>query len=321
MRMRWKMLFAVLGALLLAVGLIVALAVASVWAPDRPVDELKARWAPPPSTFLPLAGMSVHLRDQGPRDDPLPIVLIHGTSASLHTWEGWAAELAKDRRVVSFDLPGFGLTGPSPEGDYSIPAQVRFVGQLLDALHIERCVLAGNSLGGYIAWATALAAPQRVEKLILVDASGYPLASTSVPIGFRIAAMPGVNRLFESILPRRIVEASVRSVYGDPGKVTEQLVDRYYELALRAGNRHALGRRFAVMLKEDDSKRIAAIRQPTLILWGGRDRLIPPAQAERFHKDIEGSELVVFDDLGHVGQEEDPQRTVAEVKRFLGMTR
>lgn len=309
------MLFAVLAALVLLVVLVIG----SVWAPDRPVETLKAKWAQPPSTFMPLAGLSVHVRDQGPRGDPLPIVLIHGTSASLHTWEGWASELSKSRRVVSFDLPGFGLTGPSPDNDYSMAAYVRFVGQLLDALHIERCVLAGNSLGGYVAWSSALAMPKRVEKLILVDASGYPLASTSVPIGFRIAAMPGLRNLFESILPRRIVEASVRSVYGDPGKVTEQLVDRYYELALREGNRQALGRRFAVLLKEDNSRHIAEIRQPTLILWGGRDRLIPPAQAERFHKDIAGSQLVMFDDLGHVGQEEDPARTVAAVKRFLGI--
>ena len=315
MRKPWKMLFAVLAALVLLVVLVIA----SVWAPDRPVETLKAKWAQPPSTFMPLAGMSVHLRDQGPRGDPLPIVLIHGTSASLHTWQGWASELSKSRRVVSFDLPGFGLTGPSPDNDYSMAAYVRFIGQLFDALHIERCVLAGNSLGGYVAWSSALAMPKRVEKLILVDASGYPLASTSVPIGFRIAAMPGLRNLFESILPRRIVEASVRSVYGDPGKVTEQLVDRYYELALREGNRQALGRRFTVLLKEDNSRHIAEIRQPTLILWGGRDRLIPPAQAERFHKDIAGSQLVMFDDLGHVGQEEDPARTVAAAKRFLGM--
>jgi pimeloyl-ACP methyl ester carboxylesterase len=309
------MLFAVLAALVLLAVLVIG----SVWAPDRPVETLKAKWAQPPSTFVPIAGLSVHVRDQGPRGDPLPIVLIHGTSASLHTWEGWAGELSKSRRVVSFDLPGFGLTGPAPDNDYSMAAYVRFVGKLLDALHIERCVLAGNSLGGYVAWSSALAMPKRVEKLILVDASGYPLASTSVPIGFRIAAMPGLRNLFESILPRRIVEASVRSVYGDPGKVTEQLVDRYYELALREGNRQALGRRFTVLLKEDNSRHIAEIRQPTLILWGGRDRLIPPAQAERFHKDIAGSQLVVFDDLGHVGQEEDPARTVAAVKRFLGI--
>jgi len=313
----WKMLFSVLGALVLVVTLIVVVAIASVWAPDRPVEALKGRWAPPPSTFVSIAGMSVHLRDQGPRNDPLPIVLIHGTSASLHTWEGWAGELSVARRVISFDLPGFGLTGPAPDNNYSMAADVRFVGALLDALHIERCVLGGNSLGGYIAWETALAMPRRVEKLILVDASGYPRASTKVTIGFRIAAMPGVRNLFESILPRRVVEASVRSVYGDPSKVSEPLVDRYYELALREGNRHALGLVFAAMLKVDDSKRIAEVRQPTLILWGGRDRLIPPDQAERFHRDIAGSQLVMFDDLGHVPQEEDPARTVAAVKRFL----
>jgi pimeloyl-ACP methyl ester carboxylesterase len=94
------------------------------------VSELN-RWAPPPSIFLDVAGLQVHVRDQGPRDDDSPIVLIHGTSSSLHAFEGWAEVLAAQRRVVTFDLPGFGLTGPSADGDYSIDATVRFVVALL----------------------------------------------------------------------------------------------------------------------------------------------------------------------------------------------
>jgi hypothetical protein len=97
-----------LGLLLMAT----ALAVALFRAPDRPVQTLVARWAPPPSDFVDVKGQIVHLRDQGPRNDPLPIVLIHGTSASLHTWEGWVRALRTQRRVITFDLPGFGLTGP-----------------------------------------------------------------------------------------------------------------------------------------------------------------------------------------------------------------
>ncbi|HUJ73685.1 MAG TPA: alpha/beta fold hydrolase, partial [bacterium] len=218
----------VLGVLVIAAVAVIALN----WAPDRPVSALAPRWAPPPSQFVEIAGLSVHLRDEGPRSDPSPIVLIHGTSASLHTWQGWAEALRGQRRVVRFDLPGFGLTGPSPEGDYSLAAYARFVGAVLDKLEIRRCVLAGNSLGGGVAWTTALAMPQRVDKLVLVDAAGYPLPPTSNP-GFRLARMPVVNRLMEYILPRGLIAASVRQVYGDPAKVTPELVDRYYELTLR----------------------------------------------------------------------------------------
>ncbi len=169
---------AIIGTLLLLITGFVALN----WAPDRPVAELEARWAPPPSTFIDLAGMRVHLRDEGIRDDPVPIVLLHGTSASLHTWDGWVAALAAERRVIRFDLPGFGLTGPTPDGDYRIERYVEFVAAMLDALGVEHCVLVGNSFGGTVAWQTALALPPgRVQKLVLVDAAGYADGSDVAP--------------------------------------------------------------------------------------------------------------------------------------------
>ena len=132
-------------------GVLLVAAVAVSWAPDRSVAQLSARWAPPPSQFIALQGMQVHVRDQGPRDDAEPIVLIHGTSASLHTWEGWVASLKGTRRVISMDLPAFGLTGPAPDGDYSIERYVAFVLALMDRLGVRQAVLVGNSLGGEIA--------------------------------------------------------------------------------------------------------------------------------------------------------------------------
>ena len=307
----------ILGGVLSALVLVIAMFVAINWAPDRPLSELQARWAQQPSAFIDVQGMHVHLRDEGPRTDPVPIVLLHGTSSSLHTWDGWAQELKSNRRVIRFDLPGFGLTGPSADGDYRIESYVRFVVAMLDRLGISHCVIAGNSFGGQVAWETALAHPERIEKLILVDAAGYPFQSSSIPIGFRIARIPVLNRLMEFTLPRRMVESSVRNVYGDPGKVTPDLVDRYFELTLRAGNRRALAKRFEQVPAGTHADRIAALKVPTLILWGGRDRLIPPADAENFHHDIAGSCLIVFDRLGHVPQEEDPGATVAAARQFL----
>jgi pimeloyl-ACP methyl ester carboxylesterase len=121
------------------------------------------------------------------------------------------------------------------------------------------------------------------------------------------------------VLPRALVAQSVASVYGDPAKVNAELVDRYFELTLRDGNRRALGQRMTQMVIGEHAERIATLRQPTLILWGGRDRLIPPAVGRQFQQMIAGSQLVVFDTLGHVPHEEDPARTVAPVKAFLGL--
>jgi len=308
-----RILSAVVGIL----ALMLVATIATSWAPDRPVADLTARWAQPPSVFLDVAGLRAHVRDEGPREDPAPIVLLHGTSDSLHTWGGWTGALARDRRVIRVDLPGFGLTGPAPDGDYRAENYVRFVGALLDALDVQQCVLGGNSFGGWIAWETALALPERVRALVLVDAAGYPLESQSVPIGFRLARVPGLNRLLQSVLPRGLVESSVRNTYGDPSRVTPELVDRYYELTLREGNRAALAQRFAAGRHSPDTGRIAAIAVPTLILWGGRDRLIPLANGERFNREIAGSRLVVFPELGHVPQEEDSEATVAAVAEFL----
>jgi pimeloyl-ACP methyl ester carboxylesterase len=301
--------------LIAAVGAIAG-GVAVVWAPDRPVETLKPRWAAPPSTFMTIQGMSVHVRDEGPRDDAEPIVLLHGTSASLHTWDGWAAGLRGTRRVIRMDLPGFGLTGPHPSDDYRIDTYANFVVAVMDALGVRLATLGGNSLGGEIAWNTAALHPQRVRRLILVDAAGYPIVSDSVPLGFRIARTPGVKRVMEYILPRSVVAVSLRNVYGDPAKVGETLIDRYAELTLREGNRAALTKRLTTMQASDVS-RLSSIKQPTLVLWGRLDRLIPLDSGERFSRDIAGAELVVFDALGHVPQEEDPSATLAPVLRFL----
>jgi len=307
---RWLM-----GALMLSTLLLLAFGI--VWAPDKPVAMLAARWAAPPSRFLALDGMQVHLRDEGPRTDSVPIVLVHGTSASLHTFDGWAAAMRGSRRVIRFDLPGFGLTGPSPDQDYSLGAYARFTRRLLDSLGVSRFAIAGNSLGGEVAWEVAAAAPDRVAALILVDAAGYPIVSQSVPIGFRMARTQGLTWLFTRILPRSVVTSSVRSVYGDPSRVTDTLVTRYYELTLREGNRASLPRRFAQSTNGADSARIATVRAPTLIMWGGRDGLIPPDHAGRFARDIPGSRIALFPELGHVPHEEDPVRTAAAARTFL----
>ena len=303
------------------IGVVLLLAVAGyvvhAWEPDRSVDQLRARWAPRPSQFMEVDGLQVHLRDVGPREDPTPLVLLHGTSASLHTWQGWVSELEGKHRVITLDLPGFGLTGPFPDGDARLERTLHLLVALLEKLQVPRCVLVGNSYGGRLAWEFAVLHPDAVAKLVLVDAGGYPRNSTSVPLGFRIAQTPGLRVIGEVLLPRGLVEKSVKNVYGDPSKVTPELVDRYFELTLRTGNRAALGRRMDQVPAQGDVAKLKTLSMPTLILWGGQDRLIPPENARRFDADIPNSRLVMFEPLGHVPHEEDPASTVAEVEKFL----
>ena len=309
-----------------AVGVLMvltALAVAMSRALDRPVDTLVARWAPPPSEFIDLGGQVVHLRDEGPREDPLPIVLVHGTSASLHTWEGWVKALKRERRVITFDLPAFGLTGPFTGryagSGYGGDTYARFVLDLADHLKLGRFVIGGNSLGGEVAWRTAALAPARVHQLVLVDAGGPSFVPESFPLGWRIARVPVLNKVVEWMLPRSLVAEGLATSYAEPSRITPELVDRYYELTLREGNRRALIERLQTWKPGADAERIATLRTPTLVIWGRRDRLIPLAVGEHFARVIPGSKLVIFEDLGHVPQEEDAARTVKPVRAFLGL--
>lgn len=289
----------------------------TAYVPDMTVEALSTRWAPPPSTFVPVDGLRAHLRDEGPRGDSVPVLLLHGTSASLHTWEGWSAALRPSRRVIRVDLPGFGLTGPDSANDYRIGRYTRFVVALLDSLRVPRADIAGNSLGGEIAWEVAARHPERVRKLVLVDPAGFKFTSESVPLGFRLARMPSLSWILARTLPRGVVESSVRNVYGDPAKVTDSLVDRYYQLTLRTGNRTVLVHRFAQAAPGADTARLVGISAPTLVLWGGRDRLIPPSDAARFQRMMPKAELIMYPELGHVPHEEDAARTVRDVLEFL----
>lgn len=284
---------------------------------DKSLAELTPAYAPAPSAFVEINGMQVHYRDEGDPADTLPLVLIHGTAASLHTFEMWAAALKQKKRVVRMDLPAFGLTGPFPNRDYSMDHYLEFLEGFLNARGIRRCILGGNSLGGQIAWEFTLKKPEMVDKLLLIDAAGYPLQSASVPIGFRIARTPYLSAVMTFITPRSMVQSSVENVYADKSKVSEDLVTRYFDLTLRAGNRQALVDRMNTVYDTTRVQRVKNIQQPTLVLWGAQDQLIPLRSAYRFHNDLPNDTLVILNNAGHVPMEESPTESLNAVLYFL----
>ncbi len=304
-----KILYTILSIILL----LIALSLIAI-APDVPAEDIEKKYANAESRFIDIDGLRVHYRDEG---SGMPVVLLHGTAASLHTWEGWTEELKSDYRVIRMDLPAFGLTGPNKAQDYSSPAYTKFLDAFLTALNIDSCYLAGNSLGGRIAWEYCWRYPGKVRKLILVDAAGYRLPGDPEPsLGFRLARMPLLNHIVRYFTPRSLMEKSLREVYGDDEKVTTELIDRYYDMMRREGNRDAFIAR-ARHDFTDNTAKLSTIDIPTLLLWGDGDIWIPLTHAEKFRKDLPNATLVVYKGAGHIPMEELPEQTVADAKIFL----
>ena len=285
---------------------------------DIPVEKIKAKYGNAASQYLPLMGMQVHYRDEGNPADSTPLVLIHGTSSSLHTWDSLVAIMLTQnkKRIIRFDLPAFGITGPNPENYYAGDYYVRFLDSFLNVLHIQKCALAGNSLGGSIAWRYTVAHPEKIDKLILIDASGYPLKNEKGSLGFKLATIPIINNLLLVVTPKFLIRKSLETVFYDNQLISDAIVTRYYEMLLREGNRAATLSLFKNRTSIS-AEPIKTITRPTLILWGDQDQLISVDNAYLFQKDIQGSALTIYKNVGHTPMEEAPQRVAASLESFL----
>ena len=281
-----------------------------------PVQELENKYYPSGSKTLDIGGQQIRYRDEG--QGPV-LVLIHGVCASLHTWDGWAEELADDFRVIRLDLPGFGLSPLADPDIYERQRAVAFIDQMVQALGLERFSLAGNSLGGYLSWIYAYAHPEKVEKLILVDSAGFQL---KMPWMLKFASTWPFSMFSRHMMPRFMMADAVEQVYGDPERIAPGVRERYFELAMRPGGKSdyveifkMLGRKFS---QPDVSDGIAEISVPTLVMWGDKDTWIPyPEQVENWRQAIPRAMLIIYQGAGHIPMEEMPVETARDAREFL----
>jgi pimeloyl-ACP methyl ester carboxylesterase len=299
-------------ALLIGLALLVG---ACLWlyTPDKSRAALQAKYDTGADEYLDVAGIKLHVRDEGPRAAQ-PVILLHGFGASLQTWDAWAALLSPQYRVIRFDLPGFGLTGPDPIGNYSDARSMQVLAALMDRLGVQRADLVGNSLGGKIAWSFAAAYPDRVAKLVLVSPDGF--ASPGFAYG-KPAEVPATLSILPYVLPRPLVRMSLAPAYGDPKHLTPATVTRYRDMMLAPGVRAAMLARMRQVMLVNPEPQLRQIHAPTLLLWGERDGMIPFVNAADYLRDLPNAKLVALPGLGHVPFEEAPAASIKPVLAFL----
>ncbi len=300
--------------------LIAATALAAfLWlrAPDLPAAELEARFQSPQDHWLDLGdGLRVHYRDEGPADAPV-LVLLHGYGDAYSTWEGWASALRAGHRVVSLDLPGHGLTAAPAGTQIDREAQARLVLRVAEALKLPRFVLAGNSMGGGVAWQAALLAPQALRGLVLVDAAGWPMPATTPSLAFRILAHPWGRALLARIDNRPLIRQALRAQVGDAALITDEVVDRWALYQRYPGHRPILMSVAPGAQAPVTAERLAGLQLPTLVLHGELDPILPLEHSRRFAAAIAGAELIVYPGIGHLPQREIPARSAADVAAFV----
>jgi pimeloyl-ACP methyl ester carboxylesterase len=302
--------------LILIAGAVLALMIVVglwLWTPDLDRATLESRYLAAPTDMREVDGVRMHVRDSGPRGAPA-IILLHGFGASLHTWEPWARSLSAQYRVIRFDFPGSGLSPPDPSGDYSDARSMQLVAALMDQAGLARATLVGNSMGGRIAWNFAAHHPERVERLILISPDGF--ASPGVEY-LKRTQVPVSVQLMRYIFPRPLLRMSLAPAYADPHFLDDALTSRYYDLMRAPGARAAMIERMQQVVLTDPRPWLARIKAPTLLLWGEQDRMIPFTNAADYVQAIPDAKLVALAGLGHLPQEEAPERSLAAVRAFL----
>lgn len=311
--MRWIKRVAMLLAGL-AVSLLVAFGIASLFYRDRPAAEVEARWATPPSRFTVIDGVRLHYRDEG--SGP-PVVLLHANYASLFMWEPWAAALKDRYRVIRLDLPAHGLTGPDPTGDYSLQRIQRLFERFVDERGLQRFTVIGTSIGGTVAMRYAADHPERIERLGLISPGSLEkrVRGRTTP-----AQVPRVFDLITFVTPKSFTRFMLRNDYGDPARVSEAVVDEWWSMWMREGNRAAMLGLLRQYVSGGVEDRIRAVRAPVLLMWGERNKRVPLALAYETRDLLVASpqvELEVLPGIGHMLVQEAPVDSARIVRAWL----
>ena len=311
---------------LLVVLVTVAIILTAGWLmlrrPDISYNTLESVYSKSNSRYLKSGSqIELHFTDTGPRDAPI-LVLVHGYSASLNTWDAWVRNLRKDYRVIRLDLPGHGLSRCVDNDEIGIEQFIASIDRVTHSLDVDQFTLVGSSMGGHTAWAYALAHPEKLDGLVLVDSAGWldaPGEGDKEPMIFKLLRNGLARNVMKDLDMSALIRAGLEDSFADPELVTDEMVERYSAMSRAPCHREALLKIMSgTTLRVPASKeRLSAIAVPTLILHGDTDNLIPVAHAEKFADAIPGSKLIIYPETGHIPQEEQPVASVEDFRAFL----
>ncbi|OFX32378.1 MAG: hypothetical protein A2Z07_08885 [Armatimonadetes bacterium RBG_16_67_12] len=272
--------------------------------------------------FVSINGARIHYRVDG--SGP-PVLLIHGLGAFLESWSWTVPALRDHYTTIAFDFPGFGLSDALDEA-YTPEGAAAFTLAFMDALAVRRAVLVGSSLGGTIATMVAGTAPDRCAALVLVSPAGFDVDATLMA---RLATLPLVGEMFIGVI-RRSPRMGVRNAFIKRGQIPPQLIEaaqRYFRLGA-AGRSCLRVVRATVGMSGIRPEIIGEVRTlasritaPTLIIWGTRDRVVPPAHAVVAVRTIPDARVHLLDGAGHVPYIEDADAFNAAMMEFLSGVR
>jgi len=298
----------------LAFTFFILLAALYLWTPDKSKAELEKTYSSSKHAYVSALGVQLHYQDTGLSKNTIPILFLHGFGASLQTWDTWAQALSEDYRVISVDLPGFGLTGEDPSGIYTDQRSVEVLEAFLKELNIPKVVLVGNSMGGKFAWQFTARYPNQVSKLVLISPDGY--ASPGIQYGKK-PNVPAIADLYRYFFSKDFLAMNLEPAYANPGTLNDALVTRYYDLMLAPGVRGAILARMQQTVLQDPAPSLASIQVPTLLIWGEKDAFIPISNSNDYLKVMPNVKRVSLPNIGHLPQEEQPSIGLQVLKEFL----
>jgi pimeloyl-ACP methyl ester carboxylesterase len=221
-------------------------------------------------------------------------------------------------RLISLDLYGHGLTGPHPAGAYDADTNIAAAVRVLDTVDVDKAYWVGNSMGGWLTWRAGLLVPERISGLVLIDASGAQIEEKIQPyLGARLARSSIGQILLPEITPRFLVKSSLEENFAQPERLTEEQIDRYWELLRFPGNRKAAVDRGKTSRRPEKWGEVDTLEMPVLLLWGEQDRVIPLSHARAFEAAIPGSKLVTYADAGHLPMEETPEQVARDIDVWI----
>ena len=310
-----RRLLRLVGILLASLLTLLLLGTAWLWWSNRdiPAQQIDALYGSADLRRVQLDGVDLAYRIQGKGP---PLVLLHSHFWTMRQWQPWVDALADDFTVIRYDLTSHGLTGPDPSGDYSRARGSQLLNGLLDHLGIERTALAGSSTGGALAWYYAAHYPQRVDKLILINAPGLP----GITNKYMETPLPDWSGYLLYLLPEQLFKPFLQAAVADDALISDEHVREFHLMYRRTGNRMAEFERMRAWERGDISADLAQIQAPTLVMWGELNPQLPVAHVAQYRAKLINAPRVeqrIYPGVGHVIPLEVPRQSAADALRFL----